>query len=380
MLEIYQFMNTSMNPIKFAELFKKYRLRSEIESLEVFGDLLSNEGLVYETSLFTRWQRGDRIPRDRRTLIGIITVFSRRMGITTDAANRLLEAAGQGYLTETEKESLPGIIDNVPQQRVLQASLGGLLKDYRLQKNIPLLEVALDLGLEDSKLLDELENGYVKPDRNILDRICKALSLKDQEKNYLLLVGDFLPTQEEMRKIAIKVQPTLDSWPYPATLLDYSWRVVSDNVMNAQMWGIPLPVRSQINATNPRVIELLFNRDIPAIKLIKGEDLIKWQEWLTDVLVYFRFAQQNRQNSDWYIDFLRKMMKSESFRDSWAKSMSVDKETIVTNHGLKFIYSTEEKQYINVFYSVVPLLSDPRFSIEFHSPVDLKSFKFFQKI
>ena len=37
----------------FAELFKKYRLRSEIETLSQFGDLLAQEGLVYENSLFT---------------------------------------------------------------------------------------------------------------------------------------------------------------------------------------------------------------------------------------------------------------------------------------------------------------------------------------
>ena len=50
----------------FAQLFKKYRLRSEIETLSEFGDLLAEEGIVYETSLFTRWQNGERVPKDRK--------------------------------------------------------------------------------------------------------------------------------------------------------------------------------------------------------------------------------------------------------------------------------------------------------------------------
>src|SRR3990167_6317757 len=95
---------------QFAYLFKKYRLRSEIETLAEFGDLLAQEGIVYETSLFTRWQKGERVPRDRRILIKIITIFIKQGGIQTiEEANNFIESAGQGYLTKDEITSLSNL-------------------------------------------------------------------------------------------------------------------------------------------------------------------------------------------------------------------------------------------------------------------------------
>ncbi|MBI1862977.1 hypothetical protein HYS00_02565 [Candidatus Microgenomates bacterium] len=91
----------------FAELFKKYRLRSEIETLSQFGDLLAQEGLVYENSLFTHWQKGDRVPKDRKVLLVIITIFIKRGSVrTAEEANELLDSVGQRALRTNEIEDL----------------------------------------------------------------------------------------------------------------------------------------------------------------------------------------------------------------------------------------------------------------------------------
>lgn len=91
--------------MEFSVLFKKYRLRSEIATLSEFGDLLSAYGIVYENSIFTRWQRGDRIPKERHVLLKIVYVFIQKGGITCESeVNRFLESAGQGYLTEREQK------------------------------------------------------------------------------------------------------------------------------------------------------------------------------------------------------------------------------------------------------------------------------------
>ena len=62
----------------FAGLFKKYRLRSEIETLSEFAKLMADEGMVYALSLYTRWQNGERIPTDRRAGITMIKIFVKR--------------------------------------------------------------------------------------------------------------------------------------------------------------------------------------------------------------------------------------------------------------------------------------------------------------
>ena len=43
----------------FGYLFKKFRLKSGLTTLAEFGDVLAQEGLVYENSLFSHWQNGN---------------------------------------------------------------------------------------------------------------------------------------------------------------------------------------------------------------------------------------------------------------------------------------------------------------------------------
>ena len=87
----------------FSTLFKKYRLRSEIETLSEFGDLLAEEGFIYETSLFTRWQNGERVPKDRRIILAIIRVFLKHDSVKSlEEINKLLESLNQRDLSENE--------------------------------------------------------------------------------------------------------------------------------------------------------------------------------------------------------------------------------------------------------------------------------------
>ncbi|MBI1862976.1 hypothetical protein HYS00_02560 [Candidatus Microgenomates bacterium] len=109
----------------FASLFKKYRLRSEIETLSQFGDLLAQEGLVYENSLFTHWQKGDRIPKDRRLLLIIIEIFLKRGGITRpEEANKLLASCVHRDLEEHEIRTLFGSVNT--SRTIMQADTSAI--------------------------------------------------------------------------------------------------------------------------------------------------------------------------------------------------------------------------------------------------------------
>src|SRR5258708_5178595 len=97
----------------FAELFKKYRLRAEFEKLSDFGDALAEKGILHEDSLFSHWQKGNRIPTDRRVLLKLIVLFVERKAILSlDEVNEFLESTRQGYLTKNEIEILPDLIKN----------------------------------------------------------------------------------------------------------------------------------------------------------------------------------------------------------------------------------------------------------------------------
>lgn len=101
--------------MKFSTLFRKYRLRSEFETLSEFSNALSEEGYIYNESLYSHWQKGSRIPRNRPLLLAIIHLFIKRAAITTlDQVNEFMEAAGQGYVTHEEQEDLPMVLSAEP--------------------------------------------------------------------------------------------------------------------------------------------------------------------------------------------------------------------------------------------------------------------------
>jgi hypothetical protein len=93
--------------MSFADLFKKFRLRSELSSLVKFGDCLADEGYVLDNSTFSHWQNGNRVPTKRKLILAVIGVFVKREGISSlREANRFMESTGQGFLTDNERNEL----------------------------------------------------------------------------------------------------------------------------------------------------------------------------------------------------------------------------------------------------------------------------------
>jgi hypothetical protein len=91
----------------FAKLFKKYRLKAEFETCSSFGEALAQKGYIYDESIFSHWQKGNRIPTNRHLLLTIIKIFIERTSITCkEDANEFLETTGLGYLTNLEIQSL----------------------------------------------------------------------------------------------------------------------------------------------------------------------------------------------------------------------------------------------------------------------------------
>lgn len=91
----------------FNLLFKRFRLRAEFATLSEFGKALASEGYIFEDSIFSRWQRGDRIPYNRSLLITIVKIFMERGSIASlKETNMFLESTGHGYLTDSELSRL----------------------------------------------------------------------------------------------------------------------------------------------------------------------------------------------------------------------------------------------------------------------------------
>lgn len=99
---------------KFPELFKKYRLRAEFETFASFGNALSEKGYHYEESIFSHWQKGARIPNNRKLILKIIEIFIEKDAIKTiDQANEFLESVSLGYLTDKEIADFPQLKQSI---------------------------------------------------------------------------------------------------------------------------------------------------------------------------------------------------------------------------------------------------------------------------
>src|SRR5690348_349637 len=91
----------------FPKLFRLLRLQAGIGTLAELNKELSLQGIYYDDSILSHWQRGRRLPTSRRVLLALLYIFIKQgIGLSISDANDFLESAGQGYLTKSEQTKL----------------------------------------------------------------------------------------------------------------------------------------------------------------------------------------------------------------------------------------------------------------------------------
>lgn len=265
---------------------------------------------------------------------------------------------------------------------MITATLGGLIKDYRIKKRLSQLEVSLRIGWQDTSRLSKIEQGRVgKPTRETVEKIIKALDLNQKEKGQFLLVGGYLPTEEEIAKIKQKTQSFLDNWPYPATVLDFSWRTININKATTKIYQLGPKKTKEILKNHIRVTEILFNPNLMQHKLLKGEELAKWYMFLTLIIIQFNYeqSQSNRIKEKWYTSHIKEMLKNELFQKLWEESKTMSHlEIVVGKFATKSIANPKNPtEMLNFYLFVVPVLDDPRFEIELLIPMNLRTYQYF---
>ena len=218
----------------FSYLFKKFRLKSGLTTLAEFGDALAQEGLVYETSLFSHWQNGTRIPRDRALLLNAIKIFIEREGITSiKEANIFLESSNHGYLTEPEIQYITKRINvsshlSSSKKIVEFLSTTGKSKrtlrsgwkrekirnpesvaEHSFQLSVLAMILSDQLGVDKEKLikmailhdLGEVVTGDIVWSRGEIMNIKKRAEKEDQEKKEIATLFKIIGKESEYRKI-----------------------------------------------------------------------------------------------------------------------------------------------------------------------------------
>lgn len=261
------------------------------------------------------------------------------------------------------------------------ATLGGLIKDYRIKKRLSQLEVSLRIGWQDTSRLSKIEQGRVgKPTRETVEKIIKALELDQQEKGEFLFIGGYLPTEEEIINIRKKLSPIVSNWSYPAAIFDFSWRAIDQNKANIDVYQISSELNHRIFNEHLRVLEILFDPNLKQNKFLKGNHLKGWYSFLSSVIVNFKYEQKKRVKEKWYIYHLKDMLLNPTFRKLWSETEEKSGTEFIIGRFAKqsLINPKKFKERLNFYLFTMPVLEDPRFALELLVPMDMNTYQYYQ--
>ncbi|MDX1389676.1 MAG: helix-turn-helix transcriptional regulator [Acidobacteriota bacterium] len=119
---------------------------------------------------------------------------------------------------------------------------GNDLKGWRDRTGVSQLDLGLRAGVS-ARHISFLETGRARPSRSMVLRLAGALDLRLREQNDLLLAAGFAPRygersldDAEAREARRALRFILDAHePYPAFVLDHTWRIVLWNRPQAAM-------------------------------------------------------------------------------------------------------------------------------------------------
>lgn len=254
------------------------------------------------------------------------------------------------------------------------ATLGGLIKDYRLQKRLSQMEVSLSVGWKDTSRLSKIEQGRVgKPKRATIERVIKALDLTDQEKGEFLLVGGYLPTDLEIKNIIKEVGGKVDDWPYPAYIMDFSWRGIHSNKLNILIFNLPIEWINYFNKMKPNVLSFPFlPKDQFPVEVEKGEDQKNVKPFKIAQIAAFKTENAKYTNESWYQKLIQSLMENDEFRETWS---GVDQKMYhkkLLDYEYKRITGLYEEKKRSVEFHILTakVIIDPRFQVVLYYPAD----------
>ncbi|MBA3724552.1 MAG: helix-turn-helix domain-containing protein [Candidatus Levybacteria bacterium] len=266
---------------------------------------------------------------------------------------------------------------------MITATLGGLIKDYRIKKRLSQIDVALKLGWKDTSRLSKIEQGRVgKPNRDTAQRIILALDLTEQERGNFLLVGGYLPTDDEVRMVISENKQKIDSWKYPAYLMDFSFRWLYTNTHTLTAANISTEQKDWVEKTRPNFLKFPFvpKEQLP-VEIMKGEDEEHLKPFAIAQIAAFKTENEQYQNESWYKNLVKDLMQYDGFREYWPKIDQSDYHKKLFDYEFKTMKGIHDGKEVNLKFhlSTGKVISDPRFQVVLYFPADKETEKVFAK-
>ncbi len=263
------------------------------------------------------------------------------------------------------------------------ATLGGLIKDYRIRKRLSQLEVSLKIGWKDTSRLSKIEQGRVgKPIRETVEKIIKALDLSELEKGEFLLVGGYLPTDQEIQDAIEEISYKIDNWSYPAYMMDFSWRILYTNYLNLEVANLPKSWKKMVEQVKPNVLMLPFlPQDQFPVKIEKGEDEKHLKSFQIAQIAAFKTENSKYQNESWYKKLTKSLMDYEDFRELWPNVRLEDYHKKLFDYEYKRVIGVYQgkRKSLDFHLFTAKMISDSRFQIVFYYPANQQTTSFYKR-
>ena len=266
---------------------------------------------------------------------------------------------------------------------MMTATLGGLIKDYRIKKRLSQVDISLKLGWKDTSRISKIEQGRVgKPNRQTAERIINALELTEQEKGNFLLVGGYLPTDEEVEMVKKEVKQKMDTWPYPAFLVDFSFRWLDGNEATFIALKMAFSQRPWVEKNKPNFLSFPFlPKDQVLVEIKKGEDEQHLKIFPIAQIATFKNENDRYQNESWYKKLIKDLMQYDEFRKWWPKVDGSMYQKKLFDYEYKTITGIHngKKLSLKLHLSTAKFINDPRFQVVLCFPADKPTERFFVK-
>ncbi|KKR88087.1 MAG: hypothetical protein UU34_C0001G0084 [Candidatus Curtissbacteria bacterium GW2011_GWA1_41_11] len=264
----------------------------------------------------------------------------------------------------------------------MNISLGGLIKTYRINKRLSQFDVATAIGWNDTSRLSKIEQGRVKPTRPIVEKIMAALNLSSEERGEFLLTGGYLPSDEEITKIIKIVKEKINNWPYPAYLIDFTWRLLACNGATAKTFFIGPEMQKNLINVKPNLLEFAFlPKEILPVEISKGEDEKHCKPFPVAQIAQFKIEQIMRTNEKWYRELIKKMLTNDKFNRLWREITPELYQKTLLDYEYKIVKGNWLNKKITLQFHLLTsrVISDVRFQIVLYFPVEKNTQMFFTK-
>lgn len=267
---------------------------------------------------------------------------------------------------------------------MITATIGGLIKDYRIKKRLSQLDISLKIGWNDTSRLSKIEQGRVeRPTRETLDKIIKALDLNEQERCEFLLASKLLPSHEEIQEAINRLKQKMESFETPVKLIDYAWRTLYFNSHAQKLYKTNSNINSYLIKNKPNWLEILFNQEkYLGVKINESYSLNDNLTLYEHEISQFKYDHMNNTKEKWFIELITKLSKDKMFREKWENIDPNNYENLLQDHEVHTVTGNwNDKNATLKFneFSVRPTF-DFRYYLSVYMPANRTTYEFYQNL